>query len=76
MKNSKKKIIIIIATYTFDDSQASAAVTATFIFHTLGKEVLTPRFSIAQAVASLGPKKGGTGFGKDESYTAFHAGWL
>lgn len=31
--------------------------------------MLTPRFSSAQAVASLGPKRGGTGFGKDESYT-------
>lgn len=33
--------------------------------------MLTRRVSTAQAVARLGPKKGGNGVGKDESYTSF-----
>lgn len=56
--------------HTFDDSKASAAIRR-FYISTRGEEMLTRRVSTAQAVARLGPKKGGNGVGKDESYTSF-----
>lgn len=66
-----------IVAHTFDDSQATAAIRATFIFPHVGeKKCLLLDFLVPRLWLRSGQRKGGTGFGKGESYTAFHAGWL
>lgn len=40
------------------------------------KKCLLREFLVPRLWLRSGQRKGGTGFGKDESYAAFHAGWL